>query len=72
MTAEELAKEKHLALEKVTASDLTAIASTSPNSNTPRPASASSPLLLVLAWAAVGLPLAWGVYRTSLTAAKFF
>ena len=29
-------------------------------------------LLVVLAWAAVGLPLAWGVYRTALSVAKFF
>jgi len=27
---------------------------------------------LVLAWLAVGLPIVWGVYRTSLTVAKFF
>jgi hypothetical protein len=26
----------------------------------------------VLAWAAVGLPLAWGVWRTLISAAKFF
>ena len=32
----------------------------------------SSTLLVVLAWAAVGIPLAWGVYRTLLSAAKFF
>jgi hypothetical protein len=48
------------------------VATITPISSTPKPVSASSRLLLVLAWAAVGLPLAWGVYRTSITAAKFF
>ena len=62
MTAEELAHEKQLAHEKVKATDVEATIKSE----------ASSPMLLVLAWAAVGLPLAWGVYRTSLTAAKFF
>ena len=33
---------------------------------------ASSSLTVALAWAAVGIPLAWGVYRTLLSAAKFF
>jgi hypothetical protein len=28
--------------------------------------------VVVLAWVAVGLPLAWGVYRTLLSVAKFF
>jgi hypothetical protein len=28
--------------------------------------------LVVLAWAAVGIPLAWGVYRTGLSVAQFF
>ena len=36
------------------------------------PASATSPALLLLAWAAVGVPLAWGIYRTLLTVGKFF
>mgnify|MGYP000864554826 FL=1 len=29
-------------------------------------------MLVVLAWAAVGIPLAWGVYRTLLSVLKFF
>ena len=62
MTPAELAQEKKLAHEKVKATEIEAATKSE----------ASSPLLLVLAWAAVGLPLAWGVYRTSLTAAKFF
>jgi len=28
--------------------------------------------VVLLAWAAVGIPLAWGVYRTLLSVAKFF
>jgi hypothetical protein len=28
--------------------------------------------LVALAWAAVGLPLGWGVYRTLLSVSKFF
>jgi hypothetical protein len=33
---------------------------------------ATSPLLVAAAWAAVGIPLAWGVYRTALSVTKFF
>jgi hypothetical protein len=33
---------------------------------------AVSPVLVWLAWAAVGIPLAWGVYRTLQSVAKFF
>ena len=33
---------------------------------------ASSTLTLVAAWAAVGLPLAWGIYHTVISVAKFF
>lgn len=32
----------------------------------------SSPLLVVVAWAVVSIPLAWGVYNTALNAAKLF
>jgi MFS family permease len=32
----------------------------------------SSPVVVVLAWTAVGIPLAWGVYRTLLSASQFF
>ena len=32
----------------------------------------TSSALVVAAWAAVGIPLAWGVYRTLLSAGKFF
>jgi hypothetical protein len=32
----------------------------------------TSGFVVALAWIAVGVPLAWGVYRTLLTAAKLF
>jgi hypothetical protein len=32
----------------------------------------SSPLLVALAWAVVSIPLVWGIYNTSLNAAKLF
>lgn len=35
-------------------------------------AAATSPALVVVAWLLVGIPLAWGTYRTLLSAAKFF
>jgi hypothetical protein len=36
-----------------------------------RPSPASW-LLVVVAWGAVGLPLAWGIYKTLQTAVKIF
>ena len=64
MTAEELAQEKRLAHEKAQASEVTRTGEASGSD-------AVSPVLVALAWAAVGLPLAWGVYRTLLSVAKF-
>jgi hypothetical protein len=34
--------------------------------------SASSWLLVAVAWTLVGIPLAWGIYRTLRTAVKIF
>ena len=65
MTPDQLAAEKRLAHEKVKASEITA-------SGAALSMTASHPLLVIFAWAAVGIPLVWGVYRTLLTAAKFF
>jgi cytochrome c-type biogenesis protein CcmE len=65
MTPAELEAEKRLAHEKVKASEIQADGS----HLNEKP---SSPVVLVLAWAAVGIPLAWGVYRTLQTVAKFF
>jgi MFS family permease len=64
MTPEELAEEKRLAHEKASASSLVHEAGVDEQS--------TSTALVVLAWAAVGIPLAWGVYRTLLSVAKFF
>jgi MFS family permease len=65
MTPDELAVEKRLAHEKVKASEVH-------GDGTHVHDKPSNPAFLVLAWLAVGIPLAWGVYRTSLTVAKFF
>jgi hypothetical protein len=64
MTDSELAAEKRLAHERM--------ASTVLVRDTAAHADHVSPWLLALAWAGVGLPLAWGVYRTLLSVAKFF
>ena len=64
MSDEELAVEKALAHEKARAASVGGVvADGDAGSGTP---------VAVLAWAAVGIPLAWGVYRTLLSAAKFF
>ena len=64
MTDAELAEEKRLAHEKASASELVR----GQNGG----ADAVSPVVVALAWAAVGIPLAWGVYRTLQSVAKFF
>jgi MFS family permease len=62
MTDDELAVEKKLAHEKMAASEVGSSTDTS----------TVSPALVAFAWAAVGIPLAWGIYRTLLSVAKFF
>jgi MFS family permease len=64
MTDAELAAEKKLAHEKMVASE---VGSANASSN-----STVSPAIVAMAWLAVGLPLAWGVYRTLQSVAKFF
>ena len=64
MTDEELAVEKKLAHERVAASEMVRVAGGGSDS--------VSPAVVAFAWAAVGIPLAWGVYRTLLSVAKFF
>ena len=64
MTDTELAVEKKLAHEKAASSEL--------HRSEGGGAGSVSPVLVALAWATVGLPLAWGVYRTSLSVVKFF
>ena len=63
MTDAELAVEKKLAHEKAAASEVVRSGGGSDS---------VSPVLVAFSWAAVGLPLAWGVYRTLLSVAKFF
>jgi len=63
MTPEELAVEKKLAHEKASASEVGSALGGSTHTN---------PLWVVLAWTAVGIPLAWGIYRTVLSVSKFF
>jgi MFS family permease len=64
MTESELAEEKRLAHEKASSSEL--------HRSEGGGADAVSPAVVVFAWLAVGLPLAWGIYRTLLSVAKFF
>jgi MFS family permease len=62
MTDEELAHEKQLAKEKAAASEVGA---------SDEAFHANKMIGVYLAWAAVGIPLAWGVYRTFLSVMKF-
>jgi MFS family permease len=63
MSDEELAVEKRLAHEKAAA---TAVGAGSGAGG------ATNPALVALAWAAVGIPLAWGTWKTLISASKFF
>jgi MFS family permease len=63
MTPDELAEEKRLAHDRTVAAEV------GPGTVTFRDA---GNLLVYGAWAAVGIPLAWGIYRTVLSVAKFF
>jgi MFS family permease len=64
MTDAELAHEKMLAHDKV--------AGVSSFAKGGGSFSGSNPVVVMLAWAAVGIPLIWGIYRTLLSTAKFF
>jgi hypothetical protein len=63
MTPEELAAERQIAHDRAAA---TAVGSSQASYH------ATSMATVYLAWAAVGIPLAWGVYRTLLSVGKFF
>lgn len=68
MTEDELAAEKRLAHEKAVAAQV--ISSTShAHANSTK---VISPVVVVLAWLAVGIPLCWGIYRTLQSVSKFF
>jgi len=63
MTPEELAHEKQLAHEKATASEVGQAHAGAAHTN---------PMWVVLAWTAVGIPLAWGIFRTLQSVGKSF
>jgi hypothetical protein len=63
MSDAELAHEKKLAHERAAASEVGA------GSGAGGP---TSSLVVLMAWAAVGIPLAWGVYKTLISVGKFF
>lgn len=63
MTAAELATEKRLAHDRAVAAEVGTGTMTFHR---------SSAALVALAWLAVGIPLAWGIYKTSLSVSKFF
>jgi hypothetical protein len=62
MTEAELAEERRRAHERAAATEAGAGSQTHHATHT---------VWVVLAWTAVGLPLAWGVYRTILSVLKF-
>lgn len=63
MSEAELAEEKRLAHERAAAAEV----------GSGRGAGGTtSPVVVALAWLAVGVPLAWGVYKTLISASKFF
>ncbi|AVT13688.1 OFA family MFS transporter [Paracidovorax avenae] len=66
MSDEELAHEKKLAHEKAVAAEVGTGTGAGSGGGT------TSPALVAFAWAAVGIPLAWGIYKTLVSAAKFF
>ena len=62
MTDSELAEERRLAHDKAVASEVGTGSGVGGTVN---------PAFVYMAWAAVGIPLAWGVYRTLLSVSKF-
>ena len=64
MTDAELAEERRLAHERAMAHEGASTVATGA-----QPTSAAT---VALAWASVGIPLAWGVYMTMVSVAKFF
>lgn len=68
MTPEELATEKRLAHEGVHQSE-NAVSRVEEHGVKHRP---TPPALVLAAWMAVGIPLGWGVYKTIVSASRFF
>jgi MFS family permease len=66
MSDAELAEERRLAHERTTADGPAPVAAER------GAARRVSPVIVAAAWAAVGLPLAWGIYRTLVSVGSFF
>jgi MFS family permease len=64
MTDAELAEERRLAHDRAAATAVGDVGGAA--------SGATSPVVVVLAWAAVGIPMAWGVYMTLINVSKFF
>ncbi len=65
MSPEELAHEKHLAHDRAVANEVGSGPGLAGGGSTPA-------AVVALAWIAVGIPLAWGIWRTLESATKFF
>ncbi len=70
MTDAELAEERRLGSERAAAA--ADAAKRSGGATAGGGVQASNPVMVLLAWLAVGIPLAWGIYRTALSVAKLF
>jgi MFS family permease len=67
MSEEELARERALAHERARAADAAGLATAASTAR-----GATSPALVWAAWLAVGIPLAWGITQTLISASNFF
>lgn len=65
MSADELEQEKHLAEDKIHAEEVSADETDDMVTSTPL-------ILVYAAWTVIGIPLAWGIYKTLINASKFF
>lgn len=65
MSAQELEQEKHIAEDKIHAEEVSAEETDDMVNSTPM-------ILVIIAWLVVGIPLAWGVYKTLMNVSKFF
>jgi MFS family permease len=65
MSESELAQEKHLTEDKIHAEEVSADETDDMVTSTPV-------MLVYIAWTVVGIPLAWGIYKTLMNASKFF
>lgn len=69
MTDPELAEEKRLAHERAAANEVGSGVGAGAGAGA---GGQTSSAIVLLAWLGVGIPLAWGIYRTALSVAKFF